>query len=351
MDGLGLGLGLTRQGSGEPAPVVTLSNLNVTAAPASFSVDADGAGSTQWLIDQNPTRTAEQIRGQGAPNSVYGASAVVAGTNVITGYDYSDLADGTNYVHIVPAGAGDESVLNSIGFEYSSTYTANAVDNNDAVYGYASSYTGGPAAGKTGTISFWVYFDYTPIDTTAEVFFEAMDAGGGTRWFIRKQSSQQILWQLRNSSNTNILVFTSVNGVFSAQTWHHVLLSWDLAATTRHVYIDGSAVTQASGSITNDTVPAIVEISVAARTTGADVGNFNLSDFFADEVYRDITQAANRGLFRDEVTGKPVNLSGLGTPHLLLTGDETNFFTNNGTGSNLTETGGSLTAAATSPSD
>ncbi len=232
-------------------------------------------------------------------------------------------------------------------------YRANAVDfdgTND--YMLRSSDLTGNANSKLGIINGWFRIDggastartiYSSSDSSANPFLFSITSGGKFNLLGK------------NTSSGNIMGAQSVATYAVSSAWIHVLASWDLATATVNMYINNVSdcnVLASSDELvdcthTSHAIGALDSTPFANRFHGA------MADFYyAPGQYVDITVAANRYLFRDSITGKPVNLlrSGAPSPLVLQKSPAAVFGTNSGTGGDFVITG-TLDVASTSPSD
>lgn len=320
------------------------------------SVDTDGDDGTLYFFVSTsatpPATSAIFKAGTGAADS--GSQAVSGtGTQSISGGFTGLSEDTTYYAHYMheDANGNQSNVSTADGFTTAASgYSAVAVDNAGAVYGTTTTYSGG-SAGKVGTISFWMYVDAATWPGTKYIM-EFRDATHNARMAVQTLSNGVIRITGDNSSGTRILERRLNTSTLSVKTWYHILISFDLATTTVDFYINDTQVSSfATSTTTDDTIPALTEVGVFATRSGSSKFDGSLSDVWIDHAnYLDLTTASNRRNFID-ASGKPVDVSSYGSPHLLLNNAVGTWFNNNGSGGNLTETGGSLAEAASSPSD
>lgn len=214
----------------------------------------------------------------------------------------------------------------------------------------------GMADGKTGIVSFWY----------------RVDGGDGSNRFILgnynnafavfHDTSNKLSVFGVNSAVTTILDIDSTTAYTASGTWLHVLVSWDLANTTAHLYINDSS-DLTSNTLTDDTIDyttATPNWWVGAGSAASFKMNACIAElYFAPNQYLDFSLEANRRKFIS-ADGKPVHL---GTDGSLPTGTApivyqhlddgeavANFATNAGTGGDFSITG-TLDTASTSPSD
>lgn len=157
---------------------------------------------------------------------------------------------------------------------------------------------------------------------------------------------------------------TAIDFSLALNTWHHILLAWELdASPIVQLYVNGSSTGSFSGGPTALTVPwANTDSWWIGTFRNGPFGNFNggLAElYFAPGQYLDISVQANREKFRS-AAGKPVSLGADGStptntvPKIYLHLDDgeaaANFATNRSGNGDFTVTG-SLTTYATSPAD
>lgn len=215
----------------------------------------------------------------------------------------------------------------------------------------ASTMTGATDS-KTAIFSAWVYGD-TDI------------AAGFGRILYCTGPSDTLVFHITSSEGiaafcSNEISLSSNNSVFTYNAWHHILMSWDVATSTTHLYMDGADV-KSLGSTNNAN---IVYSTMDSWTVGADNGttgkwNGGIAEvYFAPNQYLDFSVQANREKFI--LAGKPVDLGDDGsTPtgvapliycHLDNGESAANFATNRAGAGDFTVTG-ALTTYASSPAD
>lgn len=213
----------------------------------------------------------------------------------------------------------------------------------------------GIADSKSGIFSCWVRIDAL-TGGQQDILSNGVYA---TKFNILITSTGEIVIRGCNAAGSAIIDFRSSSHSAGA-TWLHILMSWDLATTTTHLYIldiSDKAVTTA----TNDTINYTEgNYGVGASITATLKVNGCLAEiYFAPGQYLDFSLEYNRRKFISS-TGKPVHLGITGaTPtgtaplvYMHLDNGEAvaNFATNRGTGGNFTITG-TLDTASSSPSD
>jgi len=157
--------------------------------------------------------------------------------------------------------------------------------------------------GKEFTIS--VFFKQAANHTTANI---VMSTGNILRLYF---TGDYIQCEAENGASTDILVLSTNTQIVGPDTsWHHVIVSADLANNKGHIYID-----DADDEDTGFTVKTNQNIDFSGISTmsfgGGTIGNskFNgcFSEFWLDFRYYDITQESVRRNWIDQY-GKPVHL-------------------------------------------
>lgn len=229
---------------------------------------------------------------------------------------------------------------------------------NDYMTRGASTDLTGIVDGKAGLFSCWVRFDGR--DLTQSFFL--VNLAGTVRFSVEKNTSNNIIVTGKNSAGTTILLLTGTNPYSTTvpvpSQWHHILASWDLAATTGYLYIDNAS-DLLSSTLTNDTIDYVTATpnwAIGANTSGTAKLFATIADMYFTNTYLDISTVANRAKFIDAATLRPVFLGTTGqtptgsTPLIYLPNQFSAFQTNLGSGGNFTVTG-ALTRGTTSPSD
>ncbi len=167
-----------------------------------------------------------------------------------------------------------------------------------------------------------------------------------------------------NAAGTRVLELHASTTSLTANSWYHLLCSWDVSTSTGHLYLnDANDLNTATDVYVDSSLEhSLVDTwSVGANGSGAgakwDGGLAEI--YFAPGQYLDFSVEANRRKFITS-DGKPANLGLTGSiptgtaPIIYLHLDDgetaSNLAVNRGTGGNLTVTG-ALTTRATSPSD
>ena len=232
-------------------------------------------------------------------------------------------------------------------------YSANAVtfsSGDNDILNRGSDLTGS-ADGKEGLLSLWFLTTDSGIahvlNSTSNRVSCAFNVGGSGSFIVL----------LRNSSGTTIGSFVTNTDGWNDSAWHHIMISWNLATSAAHLYVDNSEnLTETTN--TDDTI----EYTNAEWTIGGTVAgpshNYegDLADYLFNDAYIDLSVAGNRAKFIDASTLKPVDIGAggidaLGETALICFQNPTStWHTNTGDGGGFTLTG-ALGTASSSPSD
>jgi hypothetical protein len=211
-------------------------------------------------------------------------------------------------------------------------YTANPVNFNGTTYLLREGGLTGAVDGPNATVSFW----FRRLATGVAHNF--INAQGNVRFFFGVQATNVPRIRMRNVSNVNI-----VEVDFPAVTdsnWHHIMFARTTGAA--HAYLDG--VVDTVDLNTADSIDwTLTNWSIGAQVDGLVPLDGDLADVWVDDVYIDLSQAANRAKFF--LGGGPVNLGTDGStptgsaPLIFLSGPTSNWHVNLGTGGGFTELG------------
>jgi hypothetical protein len=127
-------------------------------------------------------------------------------------------------------------------------------------------------------------------------------ANTGERFLVEFTAADKIRVVFVNAAGTTIGDVTSDDTIADTD-WHHVLISWDLAATNLDIFIDEveSGLTVAT-ALANDSVDYTRdEFAFFASTTGTNAGDHEIANVILDfQNSFDFTVEQNRRLFLDE---------------------------------------------------
>lgn len=219
----------------------------------------------------------------------------------------------------------------------------------------------GASDSKSGIVSAWVRLDGGDGTTMGCVNLVTTLGGGTARISFLRTAGNVFRMAGTNSAGTVILAMNSNTAYTASSTWLHVLMSWNLAATTGHVYVNDVEDQAAGSTLTNDTLDyTLADSGVGGLPDGTAKVNGCLAEvYFASGQYLDFSSSTNRRLFIS-AGGKPVYLGQDGSLptgtapivylHLGLDQAVSTLGTNYGSGGNYTITG-TLTAGSSSPSD
>lgn len=199
----------------------------------------------------------------------------------------------------------------------------------------ASDFTGN-ADGKTFTFSAWVYMPDSAsgnqpvyVAQGANAFFRVYFSSTGTLYVTG-----------RNAANALILSGATTSLPLSAGTFHHVLISIDLANTSnRYIYVNDTPATCSFSTYTNDAIAFIQSAHYVGLEPASTYAKSRLAHVFLDYTYRDLSNSTNRRLF---ITAdrKPAQGQAALNPILYLPMDDpTTAHINQGTGGNFTLNG------------
>lgn len=176
----------------------------------------------------------------------------------------------------------------------------------------------GNSDGKTFTFSAWVYV----ADSTTFPIYTARSGGGRDTIEFDLLSGRRVQLNLENSSSIQILDVTTPSGSLQANTWYHILASWDLSDTAkRHLYINDADGSPSWNTYTNaDCVRTVPSHYIGHEASGDDAEG-RLAHVYLDYTYRDLSVEANR---RNFITAdlKPANGQAALNPILYLPMDD-----------------------------
>ena len=205
----------------------------------------------------------------------------------------------------------------------------------------------GVSSSKVGTGSMWINWQSTSTSTILR--------GTPSFGLIISVQSNLLYVEGYNSSSTRVLRLFSKALPAAPTGWVHWMWSYDLAAGVGHLYRNGVD-DELGQTITNDTIAYASQTDWAycAIPGGSGKTNACMSQVWMDfGNYYDLSSSANRDLFYNSATGKPVDLgadgSNPGTTPIIYT-DNGDLSDNKGSGGNFTTTG-ALTACSSNPSD
>lgn len=197
-----------------------------------------------------------------------------------------------------------------VGFGISGgAYRANAV-RFDGVNDHLARGAGltGAVDAKVGVASFW--FNFQGNDGTAQSIFS--QAGDGGLWLHKTVGNNLGIRTTDTGLGVNWAFTTTATytAALNNPGWHHFYASWDLAATTAKVYIDGATAPGATGTAPINSVVDYTRTDsyVCSRVVSAELANVRIADFYLNTtIYLDPAVAANLAKFINSA-GKPVDL-------------------------------------------
>lgn len=213
----------------------------------------------------------------------------------------------------------------------------------------------GNADGKAGILSVWMKF--TGGDATAQRIIQN-GSSGTTRLTISKSAGDKFSISGLNAAGSVILTLTSSASYTSASGWKHFLASWNLATALGQLYVNDASDLAGGSTLTNDTIDyTLANFAIGAHVDGTGKTFAEIADLYLNLATSiDLSVESNRRKFIS-ASRLPVDLGASGatptgtSPIVFLKGTVAGgFATNKGTGGGFT-TNGTLTDAATSPSD
>ena len=108
--------------------------------------------------------------------------------------------------------------------------------------------------GARGTITFWFNSASNWSSGNAMLADASKNLGNGNAdkfFFLNKESGGNLNFRLEDSNDTDLQVTTGSNN-FSAGTWHHIAITWDLYESTDYlqIYVDGTRLATNRNDIT-----------------------------------------------------------------------------------------------------
>jgi MSHA biogenesis protein MshQ len=129
------------------------------------------------------------------------------------------------------------------------------------------------SVGNAGTIAFWFSSNTAWNGGGDRILFDASRDGGSTEatdksFFLAITDTGALQFSLEDSADAKATA-TSPSYSFAANTWHHVAVTWDMAADRFYIYLDGDSVPVAT-STTNlaATLGDMAALYIAARQAG-----------------------------------------------------------------------------------
>lgn len=149
--------------------------------------------------------------------------------------------------------------------------------------------------GNAGTIAFWYAGNAAWNDGNTRMLFDASKTNSGTadsgtkNFFLTKTGTGALYLSLEDSNDVKATA-TSASYSFAANTWHHVAVTWDMAAKQLYVYLDGdtSPVATATPATWATTLGTLADLFFGLRSTtlGFTPSNYttNNANGYIDEV-------------------------------------------------------------------
>lgn len=107
--------------------------------------------------------------------------------------------------------------------------------------------------GNAGTIAFWYSSNSAWNDGNARMLFDASLDNSGTTdaadksFFLVKRATGALQFSLEDTADADATA-TSPSYSFGANTWHHIAVTWDMAADSFNIYLDGDSVPVATST-------------------------------------------------------------------------------------------------------
>ena len=127
------------------------------------------------------------------------------------------------------------------------------------------------------TISFW----WRPASISASQGVIKHKSGGSTSdysFLIEFSPSNMLRLYAVNSSNQSSDIRTNT-GILTADTWYHIVLTWDTSAGDGQWYLDGSAITTNSNSTSGVNAPRSTDYQFGSTSQGGESLGGYVSDF------------------------------------------------------------------------
>lgn len=150
--------------------------------------------------------------------------------------------------------------------------------------------------GNTGSIAFWYASKEAWVGNNRILFDASNDrsgsgdgAAGDKHFFLVKDSGGRLVFALEDTADVDSTA-TSPSYNFAANTWHHIAVTWDLAADSVAIYLDGNTAPVASSAVNvNGVLGDLATLYLGARrmanvqSTPAGYTN-NTANAYIDEV-------------------------------------------------------------------
>jgi len=235
---------------------------------------AIAAQSTGAQRAENMAIQALWLTAQNANSAVFASDDIIIDTfenqtGVSAGDSTNELYDSVDEVF------GNVAKIGSVSFDGTDKYTGQT---NDPI-----------PDGKTGTISFVI--DLTGGDGTV---LPILNLGGYL--IIQRNASNKFAIAGFNSGATQILNISSTTSYTASSGFVHVVASWDLAAGTAHLYVDGVS-DLTSTTLTNANIDHTRGSGWEIGDTASGVPAYDLAMMWFDDTYIDLSVGANLAKF------------------------------------------------------
>lgn len=256
---------------------------------------------------------------------------------------FNDSRDAIEYCN------GTDWVMAGLG-----SYTPNVVTFDGTTNLETTSALSGVTDGKQASFSMWFKFDDTTAwqrlisdsDSSTEIFQLLLDNGDNLDLIISRPGAAM--------SDVDI---TATGAGPSDGNWHHLLVSFDVAAGVSHFYVDDVDV-NTENALTDVTLDFTRSDFGVGFVPVDDYNYFNgaMADMWIDfNNYIDFSKTENRRRFISD-SGMPMYLGQDGSlptgfaPDIFLSGDTANWHVNKGTGGGFTENG-AITYSSSTPAN
>ncbi|MFP5393260.1 MAG: LamG-like jellyroll fold domain-containing protein, partial [Gammaproteobacteria bacterium] len=260
------GTGWTCAVSGQ---VVSCSKTGVLAAGADATplvINVSVASTADGVLTNSATVSGTGGDGNSANDTATDTYTILPGPYAY--YAMDEAANATSFANTTAATSAPAVALGSAKATGNPPVLGQAVPGSPGTCGAASSPSGSGNAINTnisvnsigpnaGTIAFWFAGATAWNDGTARMLFDASFDNGNTDryFFLAKDGTGKLVFSLKDSG-TVVSTATSPSYNFAANTWHHIAVSWDMAADRLYIYLDG------------DTAPVATSTTNVATTLG-----------------------------------------------------------------------------------
>jgi hypothetical protein len=217
-------------------------------------------------------------------------------------------------------------------------------------YMSANGLLGAPTSSQVGTMSVWLHFNGGDGSMQTIAAASVVLSGG-----VVRASNNKIQFTFFQCNGQPVLTMQTSHTYTSTSGWIHVAAAWDLPNNKAQIYVNGALETSNIG-INAGSICYNAPVWYIGGTGGGYL-DADVADFFASfDEFIDLGSPSNRGRFRDETTGQPVDLgpecstaAGGTSPIACFIGPVAGWSHNKGTGGGFALHGAGLAAAPTTP--